>query len=256
MAIFGDYSKYYNLFYKDKEYARECAFVLELLRQAGNRPESLLDLGCGTGRHAAYMACRGIRVSGIDLSDDMLAMACDLVAHDTRKASGSVRFQRGDARTVRLPQTFDAVTALFHVMSYQTKDEDALSVLRTAREHIAHGRHFFFDFWHTPGVRAVPPAYRERTLEDDITHITRAATPKHRDQEHIVEVHYNITVTDKRSGAVSHLSECHTMRYWDIEELTVLGRHAGFSVAASGGWMHTAPAGAGDWNAWALLQAI
>ena len=256
MTVFGDYSHYYNLFYKDKEYARECQFVLELLKKAGSRPESLLDLGCGTGKHAAYMARRGIRVSGVDLSDAMLGMARDLMAHDIHKASGSVCFQQGDARTVRLPQMFDAVTALFHVMSYQTKDEDALAVLRTAREHIAPGRHFFFDFWHMPGVRADPPVYRERTLEDDTVHVTRTATPKHHEQEHIVEVHYDITLTDKQNGAVSYLSECHEMRYWDIEELAALGLLAGFSVAASGGWMHTAPAGPDDWNAWVLLRAI
>ena len=67
MAIFGDYARYYNLLYRDKDYAGETDFVLGTLHRAGTTPQSLLDLGCGTGRHALEMATRGLAVTGVDM---------------------------------------------------------------------------------------------------------------------------------------------------------------------------------------------
>ena len=74
-AVFGDYAHYYNLLYADKDYAGETAFVLGLLRRDGRNPQTLLDLGCGTGRHALEMAKHGVAVTGVDLSPTMLKWA-------------------------------------------------------------------------------------------------------------------------------------------------------------------------------------
>ncbi|MCL2494960.1 MAG: class I SAM-dependent methyltransferase [Oscillospiraceae bacterium] len=47
-----------------------------LIQKMGLRPgDALLDLGCGAGRHAIAMARRGLRVTGIDISETMLRHA-------------------------------------------------------------------------------------------------------------------------------------------------------------------------------------
>jgi ubiquinone/menaquinone biosynthesis C-methylase UbiE len=54
------------------------------------RGRSVLDLGCGTGRHALWMAGAGARVTAVDFSEGMLAearrktegMTIDFIAHD------------------------------------------------------------------------------------------------------------------------------------------------------------------------------
>lgn len=78
MSIFGDYARYYNLLYQDKEYAAETEFILECLTRYGGMPATLLDLGCGTGRHALEMARRGVCVTGVDMSATMLEMGRQL----------------------------------------------------------------------------------------------------------------------------------------------------------------------------------
>ena len=65
MAIFGDYARYYNLLYADKKYDEEADFVLHILATRGCRPVSLLDLGCGTARHALHMSGHGDAVAEI-----------------------------------------------------------------------------------------------------------------------------------------------------------------------------------------------
>ena len=54
----------------------------------------ILDVGCGTGRHAIELAKRGYSVTGVDLSDSMLQQAMEK-AHGEKV---SVNFLKADAR--------------------------------------------------------------------------------------------------------------------------------------------------------------
>ncbi len=60
----------------------------------GDRSVRILDIGCGTGRHAIELARRGYDVTGIDLAADMLSRA----AAKAREAGVRVRLVRSDAR--------------------------------------------------------------------------------------------------------------------------------------------------------------
>ena len=45
MSVFGDYARYYNLLYKDKDYQQEIGFVLERLKACGCNPRTLVMPG-------------------------------------------------------------------------------------------------------------------------------------------------------------------------------------------------------------------
>ena len=255
MAVFGDYALYYNLLYNDKNYAAESRFVLSCFERAEAKPESLLDLGCGTAKHALCMAHHGIQVCGVDMSETMLDMAKEALEQESPAIRAAVSLRQGDARAVRLPKTYQAVTALFHVMSYQNTPEDALALFLTAKAQLAPGGMFFFDFWHGPGVLADPPVYREKTLHNETLMLVRRATPIHDVKKKLVIVNYDIVLHHSQSGSESHLKESHSMRYWFVEELGELAIQAGLQPVASGGWPHHAQATVKDWNAWMLVRS-
>ena len=73
MTVFGAYSEYYDLLYTDKDYVGEVAFISGLLDEYAPGARSLLELGCGSGRHAAMLAEQDRTVHGIDISEEMLA---------------------------------------------------------------------------------------------------------------------------------------------------------------------------------------
>lgn len=256
MAVFGDYARYYNLLYKDKDYDGEASFALACIKHCGCNPATLLDLGCGTGRHALEFARKGITVTGIDMSATMLEIGNnELQSAAANSSSFSLpSLHLGDARSIRLGQRFDSAISLFHVMSYQTLESDALAEFETAKTHLNPGGVFFFDFWYGPGVLSDPPVMRERTMEDESTIVRRKAVPVHRSTDNVVEVHYEIQLTDKASGTQSELNEVHTMRYWFLPELRYLAKQAGFSVVSEGGWLHDAGPDLSTWNAWMAVQ--
>lgn len=75
--IFQDkYAAYYDLIYSDKDYEAECNFVEEIFQEySPHSIATILELGCGTGGHAIPLAQKGYRVSGIDISEAMIARA-------------------------------------------------------------------------------------------------------------------------------------------------------------------------------------
>jgi len=256
MSLFSDYARYYNLLYRDKDYNGETLYILKLLNKHGCSPKTLLDLGCGTGRHALEMTKHGISVTGVDMSQTMLDMGNELIDNqNTKEYSVSLpTLLHGDARTVRVNKKYDVVTSLFHVLSYQNTEEDALAVLKTAKEHLNTNGLFLFDFWYGPGVLTDPPTIREKVIEDNEFKVYRKATPVHRVNDNIVEVHYDVCFTSKKNGHESSLNECHTMRYWFYPELKYLIKKAGFNLLDFGAWMEDKKPDNSTWGAWILAS--
>jgi SAM-dependent methyltransferase len=73
-----------------------------------NRGDSILDVGCGTGRHSIELARRGFAVTGLDLSSGMLARAADAA----RAAGVSVEWIHSDATRFSFPGRFDCALCL------------------------------------------------------------------------------------------------------------------------------------------------
>ena len=208
MKVFGDqYSQYYNLLYSDKDYQGEARYIDELIQRYSPNARTLLDLGCGTGRHDECLRDLGYQVHGVDGSGDMLQIA--------RKAAdgASLQYTEGDVRSVRLQQKFNAVVSLFHVMSYQTSNHDLIQAFITAKEHLLPGGVFIFDCWYGPAVLTDRPAVRIKRLENERLEVTRIAEPLMHPRENVVDVNYHLFIRDKQNDSVAEYKELHKMRY-------------------------------------------
>lgn len=86
--------------------AQEVDFLWEELGlQAGMR---VLDVGCGPGRHAVELGLRGLRVVGVDLSPDFVALA----RRRAREAGAAISFFEIDARDLPFEEEFDAAVSI------------------------------------------------------------------------------------------------------------------------------------------------
>ena len=241
MSVFDSYARYYDLLYADKDYAAEVAYVDGLIREVVPSAKSLLDLGCGTGRHASLFASRGYDVVGIDRSETMLADAA-------KRANERIRFLHGDIGTTNAGQGFDAVVSLFHVFSYQTRQSDLKAAFANARAHLGEGGAFVFDFWYGPAVLTDRPQTRTRRLADDVIEVERRAEPVMHPNENVVEVNYHVRIREKASGREDELRESHRMRYLFLPEVEALLDDAGFEFVRAEEWMTGKPPGFETWG--------
>ncbi len=105
-AFFDAHAPIYEENVFTKNTLREVDFLLE---EFSLRPgDRILDVGCGTGRHAIELARRGYAVTGIDLSSEMLARAADAA----RSARVSVELVHADATRFTLPGKYDGAVCL------------------------------------------------------------------------------------------------------------------------------------------------
>lgn len=237
MSVFEKYSQYYDLLYQDKDYLAEARFVLDTIARHASRAAGILEFGCGTGAHASLFASSGLTVHGVDLSGDMLTRArtrCNALPPETARR---LTFSAGDIRTYRTDRRFDVVAALFHVMSYQTSNEDLLAALHTAKEHLSEDGIFIFDYWYGPAVLMQRPSVRVKRMDSDQLSVTRIAEPRMNAEKSCVEVNYTVFVCDKKSNVIEQMAETHVMRYLTGAEVHLLAQSAGLRVLESCEWM-------------------
>jgi SAM-dependent methyltransferase len=126
------------------------AAAAELLARA-EPPGLVIDLGCGSGITAEALLEAGFEVLGIDVSEEMLALA--------RARAPGARFVRGSAQEVPLEPAV-AIAAVGEVLGYPGTDLRAL--LRRAHTALAPGGVLLFDLA-GPGRGSPRP---ERTWSD------------------------------------------------------------------------------------------
>jgi len=83
----------------------------EAMRECGNvRGTPILDVGCGSGRYAIELARRGARVTGVDVSREMLSIARKIAREDG--LSDRCTFLEGDFQSLNFERPFSITLAI------------------------------------------------------------------------------------------------------------------------------------------------
>lgn len=246
MKVFDAYALYYDLLYKDKNYEAEAGYVAKLIERFSARAKQILELGCGTGTHACLLAGKGYTVHGIDQSETMLQKAGERKKNFA--APDKISFEKGDVRNYSGNNKYDVVISLFHVMSYMQTDADLQNAFRTAEKNLRPGGLFIFDCWHGPAVLHNRPVVRKKNFTNERTDIIRVSTPQMMPDINTVNVHFDVSVTDKKSGERAKLEEDHRMRYLFAEEISKLAAETQMEVILEEEWLTGKKPGADTWN--------
>jgi SAM-dependent methyltransferase len=248
MEIFNDYSRYYNLLYKDKDYSAEVDYIDGLIKNHRSDAKTILDLGCGTGLHANLLSERKYSVCGVDRSEEMLSFAKKI------PIKPNLTFQHGDIRTLKLNRRFDVVVSLFHVMSYQITNSDLANAFQTAYDHLEKGGIFLFDFWYGPAVLRDPPVVRIKRFGDNEINVIRIAEPLMHPNENTVDINYQMIIHSRPTGLTSTLEEKHVMRYFFKREIEGYLSNLNLKLLNFEEWMTQKEPGFNSWNVVCLAK--
>jgi SAM-dependent methyltransferase len=211
----GLHARYYDLIYATKPYAGEARFVHDLL---GGRPGRLLDVACGSGRHAREFAALGWEVTGVDYSPDLLARA--------REAGIAVHEQ--DMRRLDVPGApFDAVTCLFDSIGYLQDNDGIVAALEGMRRH---GRQVAVEFLHAPALLTNADPVRVRRWElPDGGELLRVSETEIDAPAMTMHVSYDV-VELRADGGYARERERQSNRFFAVEEMRALMELAGLRV--------------------------
>ena len=257
VASFGQYSRYYDLLYRDKDYPSEAAYVARTLRSHLPAAKTILEFGAGTGRHGRLLSGHGFDVLGVERSETMVTAADESTAKlRSSHGGGSFQCRLGDIRSVNVGRTFDAVVALFHVISYQTTNSDLSRTFGNAARHLRSGGVFLFDVWHGPAVLTERPSVRVKQVEDDGMFLTRLAEPELDTNTSVVTVRYTMLAESKPGGKLTRVVEEHRMRYLFPTEIDLLATNSGFKIERQEEFVAGKPASETTWGVVYVLRKV
>jgi SAM-dependent methyltransferase len=245
------YAAAYDLLNEGKPYDEEVAFVLRIFEkfsQGNTQLESILDLGCGSGRHLERFDPQ-IQKAGIDRSPGMLSEARE-------KKMQNADFVESDICSARLDRTFGLVYSLFHVLSYQVTDSALVDFFSSIAHHLHDDGVGVVDFWHRAPWDHDPPVTRLTRRTSANLDVVRISRPSFSLVTGYVDIEMTVFVSgnDAASG-YQMFEEKHTMRSYTLSELSYAATLGGLDVVGSGPWMIAdRELGSSDWYGWLALR--
>jgi ubiquinone/menaquinone biosynthesis C-methylase UbiE len=122
------------------------------------RPGKLLDLGCGTGRHALHFAERGFDVTGVDLSEHMLA----ITRAKAREAGTPITLINSNICDMpAVPDgCHDYAICMFSTLGMIRRERNRVNAVREIRrklapsgKFVAHFHNMYFNLWDWAGIK-------------------------------------------------------------------------------------------------------
>lgn len=108
---YQEMAKYYDLFYKKKNYDKESTFLENLI----NKRKNILDVGCGTGLHMHYLEEKNYQVEGLDLNEEMLEVA---------KTRVKGLLYQGNLLDFQPKKKYDAIISMFAVFNHLNNEQE------------------------------------------------------------------------------------------------------------------------------------
>lgn len=138
---YGAFAEIYDRIMGSVDYEAWADYVEALLTKYNKKPESLVDLACGTGSSTLPFARRGYRTAGVDLSAAMLREARQKAAQNNLQ----VEFFQQDLRCLNLPVRFDLAVLFQDGLNYILNRDELLLAMARIKTILNDGGLFIFD---------------------------------------------------------------------------------------------------------------
>ena len=141
MNAYGALAASYDRLTNDVDYGAVVDFYFEILEKEKLRPRTAVDLACGTGSVSLLLAKRGLRVTGVDMSEEMLCEA----AQKAQELENPPYFICQLLQELRLPRGVDLAVCALDSLDYITDPGDCAEAIRRVYKALNPGGCFIFD---------------------------------------------------------------------------------------------------------------
>ncbi|WP_147532425.1 class I SAM-dependent DNA methyltransferase [Bacillus marasmi] len=224
---YNGFAYVYDELMRDTPYDQWVDFVLRQAKKYQVEADRILDLACGTGELSVWLAEAGYKVTGVDLSEDMLSVA-------NAKASEkglSIEFFQQDMTELEGFDAFDVITIFCDSLNYLQTEEAVISTFQRVYEHLQPNGLFLFD---------VHSLYKMNDIflngpfvlnDDDVSYIWHCFAGEFPNS---VEHELSFFVLDDKSGLYKRIDELHMQRTYPIDQYVTWLEGNGFEVLEIG----------------------
>ena len=141
MDAYKNLAASYDRLTNDVDYEATVEFYMEILRREGLSPRTVVDLACGTGSVTEILARKGYRVTGVDMSEEMLTEA----AMKTMDMEQPPMYSCQLLQELRLPRGVDMAVCALDSLDYILDPADCKEAIRRTWKALNPGGIFIFD---------------------------------------------------------------------------------------------------------------
>ena len=202
-------------------YRDDLHFYASVAERTGGR---ILEVGAGTGRVTAFLARRGLNVTGLEPSARMIEKGQARAERDGLP----LNFMQGDVRTFRYDAKFDLIIAPFNALMHLYSLNDQLDAMQTIRAHLEPGGPFVFDLYVPRFGKMNTMRHEGETFHGPDGERTDVfLVQRHEKLKQLITTEYFVD-TVSPSGTLSRRHFTLTQRYFNRFEVEWLLRCAGF----------------------------
>ena len=209
----------YDRLTNDVDYEATVAFYFDILKRENLRPRTCVDLACGTGSVTVLLAEKGLEVTGVDLSEEMLTVA-------QQKAAAMVnmpRFVCQPLQELYLPRGVDLAVCALDSLDYVTDPDDCAEAIRRVYKALNPGGIFIFDV-NTPEKLRAMDGQVFLDEDDDVYCVWRGEF----DEETNICT-YGMDLFQREGNAWHRSCEEHREYAYSRDQLTAYLKSAGFT---------------------------
>jgi hypothetical protein len=115
---------------------------------------------------------------------------------------------------------------------------------------------FIFDVWYSPAVYYQRPETRVRRKENEELKATRIAESRVFSDLNVVDVNFEIIITDKKTKNLIAFNETHRMRHFSTPEINLLASTTGFKVVDAHEFLTCNAPSENTWGVTYILKKI
>lgn len=230
--MYTEFASVYDLLMQDVDYAAWARHYLDLL---GPGVLKVTECACGTGSITMHFAEAGLKVTGCDLSEEMLQQAMA-----RNRARGlKIPYVKQDMRSLQVTRPQDAVLATCDGVNYLRTEKDALAFFRAAHAALKSGGKLCFDLSSEYKLKNILGNNTLTLDEEDAAYIWQNTW---HGKTSTVSLDLTIFTREKNGQGFVRTRESQTQRAWSINDLERLLTEAGFrNIAFFGGMRMSAP---------------
>ncbi|WP_237418575.1 class I SAM-dependent DNA methyltransferase [Halobacillus litoralis] len=232
---YRDMARVYDRLMEDAPYSSWVSFTKDQMHHHGITGSRILDVGCGTGEITHRLDQEGYQMTGVDLSEEMLAVA------QQKNPRSSIQWLKQDMTELEFPVSFDTVISYCDVFNYLQEPEQVKASFNRVHAALEEGGLFLFDVHSIDHIQRDLSGSTFAEVYDDLSYVW-FCDPGEKENSIV----HDLTFFIQEGAGYHRFDEVHDQQGFELRDLKAWLEEAGFSFQGVYADFSTEPDAEGD----------
>ena len=218
--MYNNMALVYDELMDDVDYEGWYKYIERIFHKYSKKPESILEMACGTGNLSYCLAKNGYDLTCFDISDDMLSIASNKLYE-----FNNVTILKQNMVDFNIYKKFDCILSICDSINYIVSEEDLVKTFNRVRQHLREDGIFIFDI---NSYYKLEKIIGNNIFLEDREDIFYTWENNFNKDSNIVEFYLTFFIKEK-NGYYKRFDEKHMERAYTVDDIIQFLKQAGFS---------------------------